>query len=1497
MIKKIGHIILITLGVLILLNVILLFSLNTSFVQQKIVRKVTSTLSEKTGTNIEIGHIQIDLFDGLFLEDLFLEDTHHDTLAFIHQLNVNYSLKNIYRHKTLSLSRVAIQDFVINLTKENDSTDYNYQFLVDAFSSDKPDTSASSPFQMEIGQILLIDGSFRHSIKDAEKTEGLFNANDLQVDSINANLSLGLYLPSFISSEIDNISLKEKSGLTLRHLDAEGTFYLDSLISIPSLILETQNSQLSGDSIEYHLSNQEIFAKISESSIVPSDFKCFSSAIDSLSSPIAVKTSAHVLLPAIEINNTQIDYPDVLTVSANHLSIEDINNWQSSKLSALINKLEANRQLSSELKKTLGIELPTVVDSLLPCSASLQLNGSLPQLKEELTLETPIGSVSTKGNTSYLHEQGILNSNNDWNVNITTLKPIILSDMVEHINGQLESSLAWNLKNSDPIIHLSSIFPAITINHYDYDTLRLNGVYKGKEDLTIGLSSPDPNCHLSLNANIKDLMTDKMQSDVTLDIRHIATEKLHLTDSTQNITVQGAFKVNGTGMDYNQWNGTIEIDSLALTNNDAHYAIPYIKVKQETQGESKKLALNTPFLNGNMHGVFKYEEIYPCFINVMQKYLPTFFQLKQSTETNTDLAFRFDISNIDSLMNYLNIDLHTKEKITISGALNEKEKSLKMELNTPEIIYNKLAAEPSRIHFASHKRNNTHALIGSIESKIHPNKEDPFNALFSGEIIIQNDSVYNKVKVSTAPDTAFLKGNFYDCISFHPLGEGQYKINVNLYPSNIILHQQELQNNEALVQLLPDKILISNFGLSANQQHLLLADGILSSSLNDTLYVTFDDLKLQTILGLMYRNDIPADCNINGKLKACAILGENFRFSTRGFKMDSIRYNDIEIGNMNLSAVWDNARKGVFAKMKLDNGNQHLMDIKGVIEPAKQQMKMTAFLDSIPLQLAMPIASEYVSNLKGNIGANITAEGSFSNLDINGYVYLKNAQAKVNYTGVTYFISDSIKLNGNHFYAKRFKVRDDNNNILFFDGDVTHKEFKTFNYKMRLNMKDFALLNNPKSRSNMVYGTFFVNGKDLVLQGNENGAEITGELSNAEGTSVNIILPETVTETHTYDNIVYVKSEVEEEKDTVKKEVVHPSNFDLYANLSVGLTEKASFYVNLADGAMIRGNGNLRVLYEDNDLFIYNRFTVNDGYLKVKLSGLPTKKFSFQEGSYVDFTGDPMKLKFNATATYSLTADLTTLSSSFSTMGIKNTHVPVNCNLIASGNLEDMTLSYDVALPKAEKDIQQAVASIINTDNIRIKEFAYLIGVGMFSDPSNEVQGNALMSFASSSLSATLNNVLGKFLGEKVTIGTDISSSDNSSEYDVGVSVSTKLAKDKLLVSTNMELQNAGGEDENFMADFDAEYLLGKTGMFRIKAYNHSNDDFYRPANSTTQGIGISFVRESKKISELFKIKNEFNTPKRKEKKKEKINSKEKNKTENGQPTQTNSTPKEEEEE
>ena len=48
----------------------------------------------------------------------------------------------------------------------------------------------------------------------------------------------------------------------------------------------------------------------------------------------------------------------------------------------------------------------------------------------------------------------------------------------------------------------------------------------------------------------------------------------------------------------------------------------------------------------------------------------------------------------------------------------------------------------------------------------------------------------------------------------------------------------------------------------------------------------------------------------------------------------------------------------------------------------------------------------------------------------------------------------------------------------------------------------------------------------------------------------------------------------------------------------------------------------------------------------------------------------------------------------------------------------------------------------------------------------------------------------------------------------------------------------------NFVGDFEAEWLVNRSGDIRLKAYNETNDRYYTRTNLTTQGIGIIFKRD-----------------------------------------------------
>ena len=56
----------------------------------------------------------------------------------------------------------------------------------------------------------------------------------------------------------------------------------------------------------------------------------------------------------------------------------------------------------------------------------------------------------------------------------------------------------------------------------------------------------------------------------------------------------------------------------------------------------------------------------------------------------------------------------------------------------------------------------------------------------------------------------------------------------------------------------------------------------------------------------------------------------------------------------------------------------------------------------------------------------------------------------------------------------------------------------------------------------------------------------------------------------------------------------------------------------------------------------------------------------------------------------------------------------------------------------------------------------------------------------------------------------------------------------------------------NFVGDFEAEWLVNRSGDIRLKAYNETNDRYYTRTNLTTQGIGIIFKKDFNRWKELM---------------------------------------------
>lgn len=127
---------------LLLLVVILIIAIQTRWGQNIIRKQAISYLQDKLDTKIDIGKLYISFSTKVVLEDLYVEDRKQDTLLSAGKIQVNISIWNLLFDK-LDIKEVQLQDITAKIKRELPDTAFNFQFIVDAFSSPSSDTSAS----------------------------------------------------------------------------------------------------------------------------------------------------------------------------------------------------------------------------------------------------------------------------------------------------------------------------------------------------------------------------------------------------------------------------------------------------------------------------------------------------------------------------------------------------------------------------------------------------------------------------------------------------------------------------------------------------------------------------------------------------------------------------------------------------------------------------------------------------------------------------------------------------------------------------------------------------------------------------------------------------------------------------------------------------------------------------------------------------------------------------------------------------------------------------------------------------------------------------------------------------------------------------------------------------------------------------------------------------------------------------------------------------------
>src|SRR4051812_26515299 len=191
---------------IIVLIILVLILIQTAPVQNFARKKIVAFLENKLKTRVEIRGLDIEFPKMLVLQGVYIEDRTKDTLIAGNQLKVDIDMFKLLS-KEIQINEINLNHITTKIKRQLPDTTFNFQFIVDAFSSPAPtepvkkDTSA---MKMAIEKIII------------DKTRMVYfdvvTGNDVDVYLEHFNTNIDTFDPTNLRYDVPSIVFRGVRG-------------------------------------------------------------------------------------------------------------------------------------------------------------------------------------------------------------------------------------------------------------------------------------------------------------------------------------------------------------------------------------------------------------------------------------------------------------------------------------------------------------------------------------------------------------------------------------------------------------------------------------------------------------------------------------------------------------------------------------------------------------------------------------------------------------------------------------------------------------------------------------------------------------------------------------------------------------------------------------------------------------------------------------------------------------------------------------------------------------------------------------------------------------------------------------------------------------------------------------------------------------------------------------------------------------------------------------
>ena len=568
-------------------------------------------------------------------------------------------------------------------------------------------------------------------------------------------------------------------------------------------------------------------------------------------------------------------------------------------------------------------------------------------------------------------------------------------------------------------------------------------------------------------------------------------------------------------------------------------------------------------------------------------------------------------------------------------------------------------------------------------------------------------------------------------------------------------------------------------------------------------------------------------------------------------------YEHSSIGNVSTELVYlqkENDAHAVEARLMKDDEEIGLLT--GTYYKDNGKIDARLLLERLPLSMVNGFIPDQLFGFQGYGEGELTIQGTNLAPKVDGEIYLDSSYLESIPYGVKLrFDNDPVRIRDSKLLLENFTVYAHNNNPLNIQGYVDFGNIDKMMVNLRMQARDYQIIGAEENPKSIAYGKAFVN-IFARMNGPLDNLSMRGRLEVLGSTDMNYVLRDSpLTTDNQLNELVKFTDFSDTTQIVVERPPLNGFQMDMTVDVSNGAHVMAYLNTDHTNYIDLMGGGTLRMQYTPADnLQLRGRYTLSNGEMKYSLPVIPLKTFTIQDGSYIEFTGDPMNPTLNITATERTKATVSGSS------GVGRS-VDFDCGVKITKTLNDMGLEFTLDAPE-DMELHSELQAMGSEQ--RGKLAVTMLTTGMYL-----ADGNTGAFSMNSALSAFLNNEISNITGNALrtldlSMGMDKTTDASGNMHtDYSFKFAKRFMNNRLKitvggkVSTGAELQQ---RNNSFFDNVSLEYRLDQTANKFITLFYQNNSYDWLDGYTQKYGGGFTWRRSLQSFWDIFRLKDQSPT-------------------------------------